>query len=161
MSVPQCGRNGVPEVLLRFQAAVLGMGSITGPNDRDMYVRRAGGAAEAQATVALLWSQLGSVKRTQAGTAMRSVRRQYHAGAFKPRAPRRRGYRPWHMEHRAFASDAFSSPDRGHEYSHVYMSASGPKQRCNACARILSREKRAKEGIKPRQFKNVARRYTL
>jgi hypothetical protein len=48
---------------------------------------------------------------------------------------------------------------RGHPYDRVYQSSTGPKKRCNSCARLLSRRKRAAKGIKPRQFKNVARRY--
>jgi hypothetical protein len=50
---------------------------------------------------------------------------------------------------------------RGHEYSHVYMSSSGPKRRCNACARITSRTQRARAGARARQFKNAARRYNF
>jgi hypothetical protein len=50
---------------------------------------------------------------------------------------------------------------RGHEYSGIYLSATGPKRRCNACDRFLRRKKRAAKGIKPRRFKNVARRYTF
>jgi hypothetical protein len=280
-AVPQCGRNGVPEVLLRFQAAVLGMGSITGPDADDLYHWRAGGAAEAQATVALLWRWLGRVKRSQAAAAIRAVQRQYDSGAYKPRGPRRRAYRPIHLEHRGFGRSSHTSaelelswaagfldgeghfglpraggrknapdwrrirasatqngepglppevlfklrdllggkievhgePDdfrwlvegvdrveaillrvrpwlgtvkqeqaysvihgfrsqirlhgdaarcfRGHEYSRVYMSAAGPRRKCNACDRIRERKQRAAQGIRPRQFKNVARRYTF
>lgn len=280
-SVPQCGHSGVPEVLLRFQAAVLGMGSITGPNDDDIYVWRAGGAAEAQAAIALMWPHLGSVKRFQAANAMRAVRRQYDSGSYKPRAPRRRAHRPCHIDHLPFSSRTFDSKDidlawaagfmdgeghfglprararknapdwrrirvsatqngepglppevlfklqrlfggsieihgepddfrwllegpdrvesvflrvrpwlghvkqiqawsvmerfrsqirvkgdavhcvRGHEYTRVYVSRTGPKKRCNACARIVQRKKRAEQGIKPRPFKNVARRYNF
>jgi hypothetical protein len=50
---------------------------------------------------------------------------------------------------------------RGHVYDHVYMSKTGPKRRCSACARILGRRARARQGIKPRQFRNIARRYTF
>jgi hypothetical protein len=278
-SVPQCGHHGVPEVLLRFQSAVLGMGAITGPDDNDMFSWRAGGAADAQATIALVWPHLGRVKRAQAATAMRAVQRQYDSGTFRPRPPRRR--RPLHFDHLTFLRQTCTAADldlawaagfldgeghfglpragarknapdwhrirvsatqngesglppdvlfklqrvlggkieihgeiddfrwllegperveavllqvrpwlgvikqeqarsvlqrfrsqvrkhgdatrcvRGHEYSLVYMSRTEPKHRCKACARILSRMKRAARGIKPRQFRNATRRYTF
>jgi hypothetical protein len=31
---------------------------------------------------------------------------------------------------------------------------------CNACARLQDRRERARRGIPPRAFKNIARRYT-
>lgn len=280
MSLPQCGHTGLPEVLLRFQAALLGVGNITGPDESDMYFWRASGFSEAQAAVALLWPQLGPVKRAQAAVAMRAVQRQYDIGAYPARGPRRR--RPAHFEHcgsllstpsdvdldlawaagfldgeghfglpravrrknaadwhrirvsatqnglpgepphvlhrlvRIFggkierhgepddfrwlmegignvedvfarvrpwlgtvkqeqarvAIDRFLSQERlhgsashcvrGHAYSGWSVTASGRrKARCNACARLLQRMKRAAQGIRPRQFKNVARRYTI
>lgn len=281
VSVPQCGRTGLPEVLLRFQAAVLGVGNITGPDDDDMYFWRAGGFSEAQTAVALLWPQLGPVKRAQAAAAMRAVQRQYDSGAYTSRGSRRR--RPIHADHLSPAH-SLPSPDeldlawaagfldgeghfglprararkrapawhrikvsatqnglpgqppqvllrlqrifggtierhgepddfrwfleglprvvtvfdrvrpwlgtvkqeqarsviagftaqvrvhgdavrcaRGHEYTGIYTHprTGRPKRRCNACARIVSRAKRAAQGIRPRQFKNVARRYNF
>ncbi|MGH2451921.1 MAG: hypothetical protein ACRDGE_11785 [Candidatus Limnocylindria bacterium] len=44
---------------------------------------------EAQATIALLWAELGSGKRVQAAGAMNAVREQYRSGAFQRRALRR------------------------------------------------------------------------
>jgi len=279
VTVPQCGHDAPPEVLMRFRAAVLGVGAITGPDTNDMYVWRARGFQEAQATVALLWPQLGPVKRAQAADAMRAVAKQYTSGAYKPRGPRNRGQRhdvhvamrppiatsteldlawaagfldgeghfgapravprkrstPWrrirvsasqHSEpgnpadvllrlrhvvggriERHGDADDFrwvveSAPIiemvyarlrswlgtvkqdqarrviddfrsqtrvhgtsdrcvRGHQYDRTYISVTGPKRRCNVCARITSRIKRASEGTKPRQFRNVARRYTF
>jgi len=278
-TVPQCGHDGLPEVLVRFRAAVAGVGTVTGPDSNDMYVWRASGFQDAQAVIALLWQHLGEVKRGQAATAMRAVAQQYTSGAYRPHAPRtrrqghdahvatrpsvatstdldlawaagfldgeghfgtphavpRKGGTPWrrirvsasqHGEPRQPAQvlhrlqrvlggrierhgdaddfrwviesaptieavyallrpwlgtvkqdqarrviDAFRSQTRlhgasdrcvrGHEYDHTYMSATGPKRRCNSCARVISRLKRASQGIKPRQFKNVARRYTF
>lgn len=110
-TVPQSGHDGPPEVLFRFQAAVLGMGSITGPDGDDMYFWRAGGAAEAQATIALIWSNLGRVKRDQAAAAMRLVKQQYESGILRPRAPRRRTCRPRHEEHRYLARPAAVTRD--------------------------------------------------
>lgn len=97
MSVPQCGHGVMPEVLLRFQVAVLGMGNITGPNDDDMYFWPAASFSEVQATVAVLWPHLGLVKRAQAAAAMRTVQRQYDSGAYASRGPRRR--RAAHSRH--------------------------------------------------------------
>lgn len=87
------------------------MGSITGPDAYDMYFWRAGGASEAQATIALIWSQLGTVKRAQAVLAIQAVRRQYDSGVYKPRAPRRRAYRTWHVDHRGFSTKTLNSAD--------------------------------------------------
>lgn len=278
VSVGQSGHTGSPEVLYRFQAAVLGIGTISGPDGDDMYMWRANGLEEAQATVALLWRQLGLVKRAQATAALRSAWRQYATGRYVARPPRRK--RPKHWEHTAVASshvaqeldlawaagfldgeghfglpragarkgapdwhrirvsatqngqpgmppevllklhrllggsiEIHGEPDdfrwlmegpervegvylklrpwlgtvkqeqarsvihgfraqtrihgdatrcaRGHDYSRVYMSIAGPRRKCSACERILARMKRAAQGIKPRQFKNVARRYTF
>ena len=257
------------------------MGNITGPDENDMYFWRAGGSAEAQATIALLWSQLGSVKRAQAAAAMRTVRQKYMSGAYAPRAPRMRRHRAVHAEHLSFddatvaprdsdlawaagfldgeghfglprAGARKNAPDwhrirvsaaqhgepglppevllrlqdllggkievhgepddfkwvleglervedtllkvrpwlgavkqeqacavisrfrsqvrlhgdaercaRGHAYTRVYMGPKGPRNKCKLCERIRQRKGRAARGIKPRQFKNVARRYTF
>ncbi len=82
--------------------------------------------------------------------------------------------RPWlgtaKQEQARLAIDRFLSQERlhgtashcvrGHAYSGWYVTPSGRrKARCNACARLLQRLKRASQGIKPRPFKNVARRY--
>lgn len=61
-----------PEVLLKFQAAVLGIGTLQGPyktasmgNSRPRWQYTATGA-DAQAVIAMLWPWLGTVKREQA-----------------------------------------------------------------------------------------------
>lgn len=278
LSVPQRGAAGIPEVLYRFQSAVLGLGRITGPEQDGLYVWRSNGFSEAQATIALLWRYLGSVKRAQATTATRIVRAQYDSGAYRARGPRSR--RTPHASHtpllaapssekadlawaagfldaeghfglpRAYARkdgsewrrirvstsqhgmagsppevlrrmkrilggaiEKHGEPDdfrwstdglhevktvfqrvrtwlgtmkqqqarlaiesflsqrrlrgdtthclRGHPYDHMYVSASGLKRRCNACARWLSRRGRARKGIGPRQFKSPARGYNF
>lgn len=88
VSVPQSDHTGIPEVLLRFQKAVLGMGSIGRPNGDDVYLWRPNGFMEAQATLALLWGHLGAVKRAQAAAVMGSVQHQYATGRCRPRGPR-------------------------------------------------------------------------
>lgn len=254
------------------------MGTISRPDPDNMYYWRANGFEEALATVALLWSYLGPVKRSQAVAAVRAAQRQYATGRYISRPPRRKRAR--HSEHAALPSrqearaldqawaagffdgeghfglpragarkgapdwrrirvsatqngqpgmppevllklqrllggsiEIHGEPDdfrwlmegpervegvflklrpwlgtvkqeqarsviygfraqtrihgdathcaRGHEYSRVYMSSAGPRRKCSACERILARMKRAAQGIKPRQFKNVARRYTF
>ena len=280
VTLPQCGHGGVPEVLLRSQTAILGVGHVTGPDDHDMYFWRASGFNEAQAVIALLWRWLGPVKRAQAAAALRAVQRQYDTAAYRPRRPRSRGrdhtkhvalrgaevqdttqldlawaagfldaeghfglprsvprksgsawkrlrvsasqhgdpgrpadvllrlgrilgggverhgeiddhrwvseraeevesifmrVRPWlgtvKQEQARHAIDIFRSQERmhgtssrckrGHGYDHPYLSPTGPKRRCNACARIVSRMSRARRGIRPRQFRNVHCRYTF
>lgn len=279
LSVAQCGHGGIPEVLLRFQAVLLGVGTITGPERDDMYFWKAWTFTEAQAVLALLWRGLGPVKRAQAKTAIARVAEQYRSGGVPSRPPRYRqqghvvhakagssestqreldfawaagfldgeghfglprsrarvGAPDWHrirasatqnglpghppyvlrkmkrllgskievhgeiddfrwlvegirkvrsvflrvrpwlgtvkQEQALAAIQGFTTQKRlhgdarrcarGHRYTRVYISANGPRQKCNACDRIRSRMGRARRGIKPRQFKNVARRYTF
>lgn len=92
VTVPQCGRDGLPEVLVRFHRAVLGMGVIDAPNKYSMYRWRARGFVDGQAAVAMLWPFLSGVKRGQAASAFRNVAAQYRTGRFtgmqrRPRAP--------------------------------------------------------------------------
>ena len=50
---------------------------------------------------------------------------------------------------------------RGHLYDRrIAMSSGCTRGYCNQCARIGARRIRAAQGIPPRQFTNVARRYT-
>jgi len=88
VTVPQCGRDGVPEVLLRFQRAVLGMGVLDSPDANFIHRWRAQGFGDAQATIALLWRFLGPVKRDQAAAAIRIVADQYRSRRCSPRRPR-------------------------------------------------------------------------
>jgi hypothetical protein len=72
----------VPSVLVRFQRAVGGMGSIGAAylDERSgtfAYQWRAGSFEEAQAVIALLWANLGAVKRAQAADAFGRFRAQY------------------------------------------------------------------------------------
>jgi hypothetical protein len=99
ITVPQCGRDGVPGVLLRFQRAVLGMGFIEPPDKRAVYRWRARGFVDAQATIALLWCFLGPVKRAQATTALRTVVGQYRTGLYVTRGPRAPEARTPHAPH--------------------------------------------------------------
>lgn len=90
MQIRQHGDGAVPEVLHRFQAAMLGMGSITGPYGDGTYGWRDRGFEQTRACVALLWRWLGTVKRAQAAAAMRALQAQLDSGTF---ASRRGGVR--------------------------------------------------------------------
>ena len=279
ITVPQSGRDGVPEVLLRFQRAVLGLGVIEPADAKSVYRWRARGFVDAQATIALLWRFLDDVKRDQAAAAMRSVAQQYRNGTYAHRRPKASPLRKAHDPHvalrrapsdidlqRAWAAGLFDAEGwiglkrsqprrdgsewrrvrasvsqhgevgvsaqvlirfadavavgriechgekddfkwvcerlqdigtaietirpwlgaskrdqaddafrrfhqqarirgtrercaRGHLYDDYRRKAGGMRHICNACARLRDRAKRARRGIPPRQFKNVARRY--
>jgi hypothetical protein len=67
--VSQCGADGVPGVLARFQRSVNGRGWIEGPSARDGYAdayKWAAGNAEALFVLRLLWPHLSVAKRRQA-----------------------------------------------------------------------------------------------
>ena len=72
----------VPSVLRRFQHAVGGMGSIGAPyfdarSGTFAHQWRACSFEEAQAVIAVLWMNLGAIKRVQAADALRRFREQY------------------------------------------------------------------------------------
>jgi hypothetical protein len=50
---------------------------------------------------------------------------------------------------------------RGHEDTRIAMKGGRLRRICNPCERITDRMRRAAQGIRPRQFKNPARRYTF
>ncbi|HEV8228606.1 MAG TPA: hypothetical protein VGQ86_01515 [Candidatus Limnocylindria bacterium] len=87
VAVPQSGPSGLPEVLTRFQAALGGLGYFTGPDDK-MYFWKSRGRAEAIAAIALLWPELGPVKRDQANDAIKTVLYQYESASYVPRSGR-------------------------------------------------------------------------
>lgn len=90
--VPQSGHGrGVPPVLVRFQKAVGGLCRIVGPEARDIYKCVSGGRLEAMAIVALLWNQLGEVKRRQANEAIKTFMAQYESADFVARLGRHAG----------------------------------------------------------------------
>lgn len=100
VTVPQRGADGVPEVLLRLQRAVLGLGTIDRPFGA-IHRWRARGFVDAQATLALLWRFLGPVKRAQASAAVRTILLQYRLGAYanRQRPPRSSSARLPHASH--------------------------------------------------------------
>jgi hypothetical protein len=93
-SVSQSSHSGglVPSVLRRFQQAVGGMGSVGAPyfdarSGTFAHQWRASSLEETQAVVALLWSNLGTVKRAQAAEALLRFRMQYGAIRARHRTP--------------------------------------------------------------------------
>jgi hypothetical protein len=101
VSVPQSGRDGVPEVLLKFQRAMLGAGTIYPQHHDNMYKWSAGGRLMAETALALMWPWLGTVKRAQAQFAFGVLDRQYAEGRYRARAPR---YRPTFVAHEGVSS---------------------------------------------------------
>ena len=246
VTVPQHGGALVPAVLTRFQAAVLGLGRIVGPDDLGRYRWESRSFGEGQATIALLWRYLGQVKRAQATKAIRAYLGQYASGKgffdaegcfgvarWKPRKRGPAWYRirasatqhgetgipaqvllrlraaldgmgriechgeaddfrwlvegeeriqqvlirigPWlgdkKREQAAEALARFRAQVRlkgdqmrcvrGHAYTRIEVRGGRLRRVCNPCERITSRMRRAAQGIRPRQFKNIARIYTL
>jgi hypothetical protein len=96
VSVPQSGPDGVPEVLLKFQRAMLGVGTIYPQPDGLMHRWSAGGRLTGEMTFALMWPWLGTVKRAQAESALSVVARQYEEDRYHRRTPR---YRPLFTAH--------------------------------------------------------------
>jgi hypothetical protein len=96
VSVPQAGPHGIPEVLLKFQRAMLGVGAIDLQPDGLMYKWRAGGGLTAEMSLALMWPWLGEVKRAQALRALEIVVNQFEHSARRPRSPR---YHPEFVAH--------------------------------------------------------------
>lgn len=88
MTVGQAGAAAPPEVLVRFQHAVRGMGTLGGPDEDGVYRWRAFGRDQVHAALALLWPCLGEVKRAQATGAIVLVEQQYGHGLYGRRAAR-------------------------------------------------------------------------
>jgi hypothetical protein len=104
VSVPQSGVAGVPEVLFKFQRAMLGVGRIVSQPGRVMHKWSGGGRVTNEMSLALMWPWLGAVKRAQAVAAIEIVDRRFAEGRRRVRAPR---YRPTFAAHeRVPMSDA-------------------------------------------------------
>lgn len=89
ISLPQSGdTTSPPKVLLRFQRAMGGMGTISGPNSDGIYAWRVLGREQVHVTLQLLWPFLSDVKREQAARAITLVDAQYDHGAYRRRSSR-------------------------------------------------------------------------
>lgn len=126
-SVPQSGHGQMPEVLKRFAAAMLGMGKIVGPNEYGIYVWKTRGFEEAQATIALLWGQLGPVKRAQASAALKEALDGYRTGRLKARPSRRRGND--HVVHATASSTTAHADDLDRAWAAGFLDAEGASAR--------------------------------
>lgn len=123
VKVPQHGVGAVPQVLFRFQAAVLGMGKIDRPKADGTYMWRSCGYEEAQAVIALLWRLLGPVKRAQAASAMQVVRAQYEARRYEARPSRRRGVP--HVGHQIDPPTPVAAADLERAWAAGFLDAEG------------------------------------
>jgi len=89
VAVPQLGGPVVPDVLVRFQRALRGLGSIGNP-DRDVYQWRTTDYSQSRDALALLWPRLSAIKRRQARAAIALVDAQYASGRYRARPWRRK-----------------------------------------------------------------------
>ena len=94
-SVPQASSSPerLPSVLIRFHRAVAGLGHIGNPyldprSGTHIFQWRTDNLEEVQAVIALLWSELGPVKRSQANRALTSFAQQFRTRRFRRRRPK-------------------------------------------------------------------------
>ena len=138
VSATQHGEVGVPpQVLVRLQRALGGLGRIERHGDPDDFKWLAEGTEAVDFVLTCTGKWLGVVKADQAQLALRSFRAQT----------------------RLKGSDTHCV--RGHEYSGSSMRGGRMRRICRPCDRMNSRLRRAAAGIAPRQFRNVLRRYTF
>jgi hypothetical protein len=133
----QHGQVGIPAPVLRRLHRVLGVGHIECHGEPDDYKWVAEGIPAIEHVLEVVGPWLGSVKREQARDVMAAFTAQVRL------------------------KGGSTHCKRGHAYDVVRRRRNGTlHRRCNACARLLGRRARARQGIAPRQFSNVARRYT-
>jgi len=136
-SSTQHGEIGVPAAVLRRLHRTVGIGRIECHGEPDDFRWVAEGMPAIEHVLAVVGPWLGSVKREQARAAMAAFTSQVRL------------------------KGGSTLCKRGHKYDVVGRRGNGSmRRRCNACARLLGRRKRASLGIAPRQFRNIARRYT-
>ena len=137
VSATQHSQDGsIPQVLLRLQR-VVGIGRIECHGDLDDFKWVTEGRDAVLRVLEFTDTWLSGVKLAQAEEALAGFDRQER---FKGGSP--------------------TTCMRGHNYDRVVTTSSGRTRKyCNACARLLGRRERAAQGSKPRQFKNIARRY--
>lgn len=124
----------VPKVLLRLQRLLGGRIECHGEIDDFKWVAEGDGLVEK--ILGMLQPFLGEIKMSDARNALAAFRAQVR-----------------------LKGDATHCV-RGHEYSFTAMRGGRMRRICNACARLQDRRERARQGIAPRAFTNVARRYT-
>jgi len=137
VSADQHGVVGVtPEVLVRLRRALEGIGRIDCHGNPDDYKWMAEGPLMVERVLQLTSPWLGDQKREDATQALATFDAQVR-----------------------LKGDAIHCV-RGHPYEGLAMKGGRLRRICNACERITDRARRAAQGIPPRHFKNVARRYT-
>ncbi len=137
VSADQHGVVGsVPEVLLRLQRALGGIGRIDRHGAPDDYKWSAEGHAALEEVLALTSQWLGNEKREDARQALAKFASQTRLKGDATRCV------------------------RGHLYTRVAMKGGRRRRICNACTRLNDRARRAAIGIPPRPFKDFSRRYT-
>jgi hypothetical protein len=130
--------RGTPaEVLQRLRRALGGIGRLERHGEPGAFKWVTEGRAAVERVVAATSPWLGDVKVEQARRALAAFSEQ----------ERIRG----DVDHCA----------RGHAYDFVTVNLHRVHRRCNGCARIAARKRRAAQGIEPRQFKDVRRRYNF
>lgn len=136
-SASQHGDPGiVPEVLRRLQDALGGIGRIERHGDVDDFKWLVEGDGLVQSALDTLAPWLDQEKAAIGHRALDAFRSQVR-----------------------LKGDATHCV-RGHEYTYTAMRSGRMRRICNLCARLQDRRERARRGIAPRAFKNVARRYT-
>lgn len=136
-SASQHGEPGLaPEVLRRLQNALGGIGRIERHGDVDDFKWLVEGDRLVQTVLDTVAPWLDELKAAAARKALGAYRAQVR-----------------------LKGDG-THCIRGHEYSFTVLRGGRIRRNCNACARLNDRRKRAKQGIAPRAFTNVARRYT-
>jgi hypothetical protein len=136
-SSTQHGEIGIPAAVLRRLHRTVGVGHIECHGGPDDFKWVAEGIPAVEHVLKVVGPWLGAVKREQARDAMTRFTRQ------------------------ARLKGGSTLCKRGHAYDRVTLRRNGTlHRRCNACARLLGRRQRAALGIAPRQFGDVARRYT-
>lgn len=137
VSASQHGAVGVPAaVLIRLQTVLGGLGRIEHHGEPDDFRWCAEGPESIERVLEITRPWLGDEKTADAAAALAGFRSQVRLKGDSVRCV------------------------RGHEYSYTAMRGGRMKRICNPCERIAERRARAKQGIAPRPFKNIARRYT-
>jgi hypothetical protein len=136
-SSTQHGEVGIPAPVLRRLHRVLGVGRIECHGEPDDFKWVAEGIPAIEHVLAIVGPWLGAVKREQARDVMAAFIAQVRL------------------------KGGATHCKRGHNYDRIGQRRTGEaRRRCNTCARLLGRRKRASQGIPPRPFKDLTRRYT-
>ncbi len=136
-SASQHGEPGRPAAVLRRLHAIVDIGRIERHGEPDDFKWVAEGLPALEHVLTVVGPWLGAVKREQARNAIAAFTSQVRL------------------------KGGSSSCKRGHRYDRRKLTKAGRMRAyCNTCTRLRERRKRAGEGIAPRPFTDLARRYT-